>query len=340
MRDPGRIYDTYHASLTQCLLTVSEYCPELPSDAPPLHRMRNLIQVLLSMGPAEGLPPVDSLTVSQAIAMLTTAQEILCSLTEAGTETGTEAGSRAGTSGRISEELHQALSETMVDLHHRLGIALRANQAHRVRGLYVIIDPEVTNGRDPLEVAKAAINGGAKMLQLRDKLRDKGEVFPLAAELQKLCLANDADLIINDHADLAVAVGSAGLHVGQTDLPVSLARAVLSPRQVIGRSNHEMEELTESEVMGADHLAFGAIYATGTKGVGRPPQGTERLRQARGLTTLPIVAIGGITAENVAPVVQAGADAICVAAAIGLAQDPEAAAAGLVAAIREAGGKV
>ena len=348
MRDPGRIYDAYHASLTQCLLTVSEYCPELPTNTPPLHRMRNLIQVLLSIEPAEGWPTVDSLTVGQAIAMLSTAQEMLSSLieagpeaeTKAGTHTGTESSSLAGTSGRIDEELRQALSETIADLHHRLGVTLRANQAHRVRGLYVIIDPVVTNGRDPLEVAKAAINGGAKMLQLRDKLRDKGEVLPLATELQKLCLANDADLIINDHADLALAVGSAGLHVGQTDLPVSQARAVLSSRQVIGRSNHEMEELTESQEMGADHLAFGAIYATGTKGVGRPPQGTERLRQARGLTKLPIVAIGGITAENVAPVIQAGADAICVAAAIGLAHDPEAAAAGLVAAIRNAGGKV
>jgi len=336
MRDPGRIYYAYHASLTQCLLTVSEYCPELPANTPPLHRMRNLIQVLLSIGPAEGWPTVDTLTVSQAIAILTTAQEMLFLLTE----TGTEAGIRTGTSVRISEELRQALSETMADLHHRLGVALRANKAHRVRGLYVIIDPEVTNGRDPLEVAKAAISGGAKMLQLRDKLRDKGEVLPLATELQKLCLANNADLIINDHADLALAVGSAGLHLGQTDFPVSQARAVLSSQQVIGRSNHEMEELTESQGMGADHLAFGAIYATGTKGVGRPPQGTARLRQARGLTKLPIVAIGGITAENVAPVIQAGADAICVAAAIGLALDPEAAAASLVAAIREAGGKV
>ncbi|PKB68923.1 MAG: thiamine-phosphate diphosphorylase [SAR202 cluster bacterium Io17-Chloro-G4] len=217
---------------------------------------------------------------------------------------------------------------------------MRQNQAHRVRGLYVIIDPEVTGGRDPLDIAKAAVNGGAKMLQLRDKLRDKGEILPLAIELQKLCLAADADLIINDHADLAAAVGSAGLHVGQTDLPVDQARRVLAPHQIIGRSNHEMEELTESQGMGSDHLAFGAVYATGTKGVGRPPQGTDRLRHAKELTQLPLVAIGGINAENVAPVVQAGADAVCVAAAVGLAPEPEAAAARLVAAIRDAGGRV
>ena len=178
------------------------------------------------------------------------------------------------------------------------------------------------------------------MLQLRDKLRDKGEILHLATELQKLCLANDVDLIINDHADLAAVTGCAGLHVGQTDLPVAQVRQVLSPQQVLGRSNHEFEELVQSQEMGADHVAFGAIYATGTKGVGRPPQGIDQLRQARKVTRLPLVAIGGITAQNVAPVVEAGADAICVTAAVGLAPQPEAAASQLVEAIREAGGRV
>ena len=130
------------------------------------------------------------------------------------------------------------------------------------------------------------------------------------------------------------------MHVGQTDLPVRHARQVLAATQVVGRSNHEIEELVEAQEMGADHLAFGAIYQTGTKGVGRPPQGIEPLRRAREVTNTPLVAIGGITAENVAPVVEAGADAICVAAAVGLADEPEAAAAKLVKSIEEAGGRV
>ena len=147
-------------------------------------------------------------------------------------------------------------------------------------------------------------------------------------------------MIINDHADLAAVVGSAGLHIGQTDLPVPEARRVLSYRQVLGRSNHEIDELVQSQEMGADHVAFGAIYATGTKGVGRPPQGVGRLRDAKEATQLPLVAIGGINAENVASVVEAGADAICVTAAVGLAQEPEAAASCLMEAIMEAGGRV
>ena len=233
-----------------------------------------------------------------------------------------------------------ALNHVLADLADQLGAALRLEKASLVHGLYVIIDPEVTGGRDPLAVAVAAVRGGARMLQLRDKLRDKGESLPLAMALQDLCAGAGAQLIVNDHADVAAVIGSAGLHVGQTDLPVSQARRVLGPDQVVGRSNHEFEELAESQEMGADHLAFGPIYQTGTKGVGRPPQGTERVRQAREIAKTPLVAIGGITAENVAPVVEAGADAICVAAAVGLAPEPEAAAARLVKSIEEAGGRV
>ena len=191
-----------------------------------------------------------------------------------------------------------------------------------------------------MEIARAAVQGGARMLQLRDKLRDKGEILPLARDLQQLCEANNVLLIVNDHVDLAAAVGSGGVHVGQTDLPVAQARQVLAPHQVLGRSNREVELLIQSQEMGADHVAFGAIYPTTTKPGGRDPQGPERLRQARAVTKVPLVAIGGINAENVGPVIEAGADAVCVTAAVGLAPVPEAAARRLVEAISQAGGKV
>lgn len=234
------------------------------------------------------------------------------------------------------------LRRALDDAVERIGAALRRSQADRIRGLYVIIDPEVTGGRDPLEIARAAINGGARILQLRDKLRDKGEQLPLGTALRDLCAANDALLIINDHADLAAALGPdhVGLHVGQTDLPVAEARKVLAPGQVLGRSNREIDLIIESQHMGADHVAFGAMYTTTTKQVTRAPQGPERLKQARAAAQVPLVAIGGITAANVAPVVEAGADAICVTAAVGSASEPEAAAAALTEAIRVAGGRV
>jgi thiamine-phosphate diphosphorylase len=245
-----------------------------------------------------------------------------------------------GRASPLGSETAQALAETLTDLAVSLGAALRRQQAHRVRGLYVIIDPQVTGGRDPLDIAVAAVRGGARMLQLRDKVRDKGQILPLAMTLQGLCQANDVLLIINDHVDLAAVVGAGGAHVGQTDLPVAQARQVLAPHQVLGRSNREIDQIIQSQEMGADHVAFGAIYPTSTKTVVRSPQGIEPLRRARQAAKVPLVAIGGINAENVAPVVEAGADAICVTAAVGAAPDPEEAANRLVEAIRAAGGRV
>lgn len=244
--------------------------------------------------------------------------------------------------GDVPSDAALQLERALNDAVARVGAALRQEQAGRIHGLYVIIDPEVTGGRDPLDIARAAINGGARMLQLRDKLRDKGEQLPLGMALRDLCAANGALLIVNDHADLAAALGPdhVGLHVGQTDLPVAEARKVLAPGQVLGRSNREIDLIVESQQMGADHVAFGAMYTTTTKQVTRAPQGPERLRAARAAAQVPLVAIGGITAQNVAPVVDAGADAICVTAAVGSAPDPEAAAAELTEAIRAAGGRV
>ena len=328
MMDPGSAYDTCRASLVRCLATVAAHCPELPANDPPLHRLRNLVQVLAAAPEAPAGLPAEGLSLTQAVAMLAATQNLLETLGE------------AGAAGRVNGEMHQELRDTVAASSDRLSKALRQKRAGRVRGLYVIIDPQVTGGRDPAEIATAAVRGGARMLQLRDKLRDKGDTLPLATQLQELCQASDVDLIINDHADLAAIIGCAGLHLGQTDLPVAQARGVLSPQQVVGRSNHEIDELVQSEEMGADHLAFGAIYPTSTKGVGRPPQGVARLRQAREATQAPLVAIGGINAENAAHVVEAGADAICVAAAVGQAAEPERAAARLVKAIQDAGGRI
>lgn len=327
MTYPQSMSEACFASLVRCLNTVAEDCAELEADTPALHRLRNLVQVLLSTAPSLGDAPSPGLTLDRALTLVSTSQGLLATVRD------------AGDSRILSAGMDQALSDTLAALADRMGAALRRQQADRIGGLYVIIDPQVTNGRDPMGIARAAVRGGARMLQLRDKLRDKGEVLPLATALQQLCQANSVALIINDHADLAAVVGAAGVHLGQTDLPVAQARRVLSPRQMLGRSNHEIEELVQSQEMGADHVAFGAIYRTGTKGVGRPPQGVEQLRRAREVTKVPLVAIGGINADNVAPVVAAGADAVCVTAAVGTAPDPEAATARLVKAIAVAGGR-
>ena len=328
MTNPSGPGQSHYQALFHCLEAAARFVPPAQSPAPALADLQETIPALpapSALAETDDGPPS---TAEQTLELVSIAGDLLTLLEE------------SSPANPLGWETVAGLHRILADLTAQLGQAARRDKADLVRGLYVIIDPQVTGGRDPLAIAQAAIRGGARMLQLRDKLRDKGESLPLARSLQKLCLESGASLIVNDHADIAAIAGAAGLHVGQTDLPVELARRVLAPHQVLGRSNHELEELVESERMGADHVAFGPIYQTTTKGVGRPPQGVDRVRLARDTAKTPLVAIGGINAGNAAPVIEAGANAICVAAAVGSATEPEAAAAQLVKAIEDAGGRV
>lgn len=205
--------------------------------------------------------------------------------------------------------------------------SLRADTAARVRGLYVIVDPEATAGRDVREVAEAAMKGGASVVQYRDKTRDKGLTLATARELKALCDAYGALFIVNDDADVAAACGADGLHVGQTDLGVADARVALAATQIVGRSNNGVEEALESERQGADYLAVGAVYRTTTMGKsGRTAVGPDGVRAVKDVASAPVVAIGGISAGNVGDVMRAGADCACVVSAVTEAADVEGAA--------------
>ena len=203
--------------------------------------------------------------------------------------------------------------------------AARDEAARGVRGLYVIVDAQAAGGRDLAEVTQAALRGGARVIQLRDKLHDKGDVLPVARRIRDLCDRHNAVFIVNDHADLAVACDAHGLHLGQHDLPVAEARAILKPYQIIGTSNALVEEAAESERQGADYLAVGAIFPTGTKERTRPA-GLGTLSEVKARAAAPVVAIGGINLDNISEVARAGADAACVISAVVGAPDPEAAA--------------
>ena len=214
---------------------------------------------------------------------------------------------------------------------------IRNERIQKVRGLYVIVDPEATRGRDVVAVAEAALRGGASLIQLRDKTRDKGEVLEIARALKSLCDQHDALFIVNDDADIAYLSESHGLHVGQTDLPVAEARRVLSPDQIVGRSNNGTTEALDSQEQGADYLAVGAVYSTTTMGKsGRTAVGSEMIRDVKDAVSAPVVAIGGINATNIADVARAGADCICVVSAVTYANDPERAAAELIEIIEAA----
>ncbi len=207
---------------------------------------------------------------------------------------------------------------------HRLGVEM-------VRGIYVIVDPEATRGRPVVEVARASLEGGARVVQLRDKLRDKGPMLETARELKALCDEFGALFVMNDHADVALVSGAHGLHVGQTDLPVEAARRVLEPHQLVGSSNGTIEEALRSAEQGVDYIAVGAIYATTTMGKsGRRALGPEMIARVKSAVSQPVVAIGGINETNIRDVASAGADCACVVSAITFADDPRGATRRLV----------
>lgn len=210
-----------------------------------------------------------------------------------------------------------------------MDLSIRKGIAQKVNGLYVIVDAQVAQGRDLVELTQAVLRGGAQVIQFRDKIHDKGDVLPVARRIRELCDQNNALLIVNDHADLAVACDAHGLHLGQHDLPIEEARAILRPHQIIGKSNALLGEALESERQGADYLAVGAIFPTDTKEKTRPA-GLETLEQVKARVSVPVVAIGGINKDNVIQVMQAGADASCVISAVIGDPDPEEAARRLV----------
>ena len=214
---------------------------------------------------------------------------------------------------------------------------LNRTKAPKFDGLYVIVGPDATRGRPVVEVAEAALRGGAGVLQLRDKTGDRGDVLPVAVRLGELCHDHGALFFVNDDIALGFACDADGVHLGQADLPVDVARRILAADKLIGRSNNSDAEVEESVAMGVDYVAVGATFPTTTVGKGaRAAIGLDGIRRARELTTLPLVAIGGINESNVADVVRAGADCVAVISAVTMADDPEAAARRLVDAIETA----
>jgi thiamine-phosphate pyrophosphorylase len=194
-----------------------------------------------------------------------------------------------------------------------------------VAGLYVIVDPAFCHGRDPVLVAEQALRGGAGIIQWRDKQRDKGEQLAPLEQLRKLCDRYVALLIVNDHIDLAIASGADGAHVGQHDLPVAAARKMAPAGFIVGCSTNNPEEAREAQTAGADYVAVGRVFSSITKPETRDAS-PETVRAVKSAVTLPIVAIGGITADNVDEVIAAGADAAAVITSVCEADDVEEAA--------------
>lgn len=188
--------------------------------------------------------------------------------------------------------------------------------------LYVITDERVGRGRSHLQIAEGAIRGGADAIQLRDKEASGGRLFGVALGLRRLTRETKIPFIVNDRLDVALAVDADGVHVGQDDLPASVARRILGPGKILGVSAETVEEALAAQKDGADYLGVGPVFeARGTKADAGAPLGLELIARIRKGCSLPIVAIGGINAENARSVREAGADAVAVISAIASADD-------------------
>jgi thiamine-phosphate pyrophosphorylase len=214
-------------------------------------------------------------------------------------------------SGRF-EQTRFALYALERDLISRIS---RRDKIERMAGLYVILDRQLLAGRDELEIAAQIIEGGAKVIQLRDKQSKKGEMLLVAQKLRGLCSHAGVLFIINDYLDLALAVAADGLHIGQEDLPLLVVRRELPIDRIIGCSITTVSQAIKAQDEGADYIAVGSVFPTTTKKQAAVV-GVGMLKEVKRTVSTPLVAIGGINHNNVGQVVAAGADTVAVISAV------------------------
>jgi len=186
---------------------------------------------------------------------------------------------------------------------------------------YAILDAEQAGERSPVVLCEALLGAGVRLIQYRDKKASSRELFETSRELAERVRRAGGIFIVNDRADVARVAGADGVHLGQEDLPVELARRVLEAGKYVGFSTHRLEQVVEAEQSSADYIAFGPIFSTQSKAQPDPVVGLEGLRTARRATRKPLVAIGGITLKRVREVIDAGADSVAVIADLMRAPD-------------------
>lgn len=205
--------------------------------------------------------------------------------------------------------------------------------ADRLR-LIVVTDPDCGAGRTVVDVVRAALRGGAPAIQLRMKDASAREMTELARTLRAETRPAGALLFVNDRVDVALAAGADGAHVGQDDLPVAAARAIVPPGFLLGVSAETAELARAAAADGADYVGVGPVYATGSKADAGDAVGVERIAQVAAAVRIPVVGIGGITIDNAPPIIRAGAAGVAVISAVMRADDPEAAARALLRPVR------
>lgn len=201
--------------------------------------------------------------------------------------------------------------------------------------LMIITDRDLAGEPGWLDAVEAALDSGATAIQLRDKRATSGELLAMAHRLYPLCRRHAALFLVNDRYDVALAAGAHGVHLGPDDLPVDAVRRVVPRDFVIGRSADTAADARAAEAAGASYLGVGSVFGTGTKAeVAGEVIGTGRVAEVAASVSIPIVGIGGVTADNAAEVMRAGAAGIAVVSAVMVARDPAGATTSLLSAIQ------
>ncbi|HMK37391.1 MAG TPA: thiamine phosphate synthase [Desulfomonilaceae bacterium] len=202
--------------------------------------------------------------------------------------------------------------------------------------VYLVTDRAFSRGRTTLEIVRAALEGGVSAVQLREKNLDTRDFYEEGMKIRDLLRERRVPLIINDRIDVAIALDADGVHLGQTDMPVDVARNILGPGRIIGLSVELPEHIDDNALSHADYLAISPVFFTSTKPEASRQWGLEGLKRARALTDVPLVAIGSVKRENAGDIIQAGADCVAVVTAIVSEDDPVSATAALIAEVRKA----
>lgn len=181
-------------------------------------------------------------------------------------------------------------------------------------GLCFITDRKVS-GLSYEDMTHKVLMKGVRWIQFREKETSRREICENAIRLRRLTKDYDAVFVVNDFPDIAMCAGADGVHLGQDDLPLKEARKIMGRDRIIGISTHSLEQAAEAEKDGADYIGFGPVFPTLTKDAGEP-KGIAMLREIKRQINIPVVAIGGISLENISSVLQTGVDAVAVASAI------------------------
>jgi thiamine-phosphate pyrophosphorylase len=200
--------------------------------------------------------------------------------------------------------------------------------------LYLVTDRHQTRGRDLLWVLQQALEAGVHAIQLREKDLNGKDLFRLAEKVRRLCTDYRALLLINDRIDVALAMAADGVQVGTAGVPVETVRELIGTQKLLGVSTHSLNEARQAVEGGADFVLFGPVYFTASKAAFGAPQGLAALKEIVEKIPLPVYAIGGINADNLADARAAGIRGVAVISAVLAADDPKSAAAKLLGGLR------